>query len=136
MDRWRMAQIDIDIFSQKADIRRFPINNAIAEQFPERSVMAIKIHRVSTKYQEPVRTLQSSDDIKLHTTRHTLHIHYTITNTNTDTNTNYDINTDTATLTNTLTNTNNDTNINALTDTFTDSHNNIYIYIYIYKYNY
>ena len=132
MDRWRMAQIDIDIFFQKADSRRFPINNAIAEQFTERSVTAIKTHRVSTKYQEPVRTLQSSGDIQLHTTRHTLHIHYTITNTNTDTNTNYDINTDTAILTNTFTNTNNYTNINALTDTFTDSHNNIYIYIYIY----
>ena len=128
-DSRRMAQIEIDIFFQKADIRRFPINNAIAEQFPERSVTAIKIHRVSTKYQEPVRTLQASDDIQLYTTRHTLHIHDTITNTNTDTNTNYDINTDTATLTNTLTNTNNDTNINALTDTFTDSHNNININI-------
>ena len=48
-DSRRMAQIEIDIFSQKADSRRFPINNAIAEQFPERSVTAIKTHRASTK---------------------------------------------------------------------------------------
>ena len=87
MPRWtygdsrRMAQIEIEIFSQKADSRRFPIHNAIAEMFPERSVTAIKTHRASTKYKELVCTLQASDDIQLHTTRHTIHIYDTLTDT-------------------------------------------------------
>ena len=121
-DSRRMAQIEIDIFSQKADSRRFPINNAIAEQFPERSVMAIKTHRASTKYKELVRTLQASDDIQLHTTRHTIHIHDTLTNTATITDT--ATNTDNDSTTNTDTNT--DTNSDIITDTFTNTGINCY----------
>ena len=108
-----MAQIEIDIFSQKADSRRFPINNAIAEQFPERSVTAIKTHRASTEYKELVRTLQASDDIQLHTTRHTIHIHDTLTNTDTNTDTNSDIITDTFT--------NTDINCYSNTEPYTDN---------------
>ena len=107
-DSRRMAQIEIDIFSQKADSRRFPINNAIAEQFPERSVTAIKTHRASTKYKELVRTLQASDDIQLHTAT----ITDTATNTDNDSTTNTDTNTD--------------TNSNIITDTFTNTGINCY----------
>ena len=57
--------------SHKAD-SRWVLNNAIAVQFPERSVTVIKIHRASRKYKELVRTLRASDDFQLHTTRLTL----------------------------------------------------------------
>ena len=121
-DSRRMAQIEIDIFSQKADSRRFLINNAIAEQFPERSITAIKTHRASTKYKALVHTLQASDDIQLHTTRHTIHIHDTLTNTATITDT--ATNTDNDSTTNTDTNT--DTNSDIITDTFTNTGINCY----------
>ena len=75
-DSRRMAQIDIDIFSQKADSRRFPINNAIAEQFPERSVTAIKTHAYTDQFNN-LETHINSQYTETHTNLQDININNT-----------------------------------------------------------